>query len=281
MAKYVYPAIFEPENDLYNVSFPDLPDCYTCGDTLADALFMAEDALSGYLARCKEKNRSFPAASALNCVASVQGSVVSLVLADMEAFRRRTSENTVRETTSTVKHTGGMPMYKAYPAIFHAEDGGFWVEFPDPPGCVTEGNNIAEAIAEASSALGGFLGSTLDRGIELPAPSDPRAIAVEDDDFVSVVIADPLRMPSKEYIFPAVFTYTANEEIAVSFPDLDIATSGTDDADALTSARESLGCTLYGLKQDGELIPKPSSILSIPLAENERVMLIDVYMPRA
>lgn len=83
-------------------------------------------------------------------------------------------------------------MYKAYPAIFHAEDGGFWVEFPDLPGCVTEGNSIAEAVAEASSALGGFLCSMLDRGIELPAPSDLRAIAAEGDDFVSVVIADPL-----------------------------------------------------------------------------------------
>ena len=83
-------------------------------------------------------------------------------------------------------------MYKAYPAIFHAEDGGFWVEFPDLPGCVTEGNSIAEAVAEASSALGGLLCSMLDRGIELPAPSDLRAIAAEGDDFVSVVIADPL-----------------------------------------------------------------------------------------
>lgn len=83
-------------------------------------------------------------------------------------------------------------MYKAYPAIFHAEDGGFWVEFPDLPGCVTEGDSIAEAVAEASSALGGFLCSMMDRSLELPAPSDLRAIATEGDDFASIVIADPL-----------------------------------------------------------------------------------------
>lgn len=83
-------------------------------------------------------------------------------------------------------------MYKAYPAIFHAEDGGFWVEFPDLPGCVTEGDSIAEAVAEASSALGGFLCSMLDRKLELPAPSDLRAITVEGNDFASIVIADPL-----------------------------------------------------------------------------------------
>ena len=83
-------------------------------------------------------------------------------------------------------------MYKAYPAIFHAENGGFWVEFPDLPGCVTEGNSIAEAVAEASSALGGFLCSMMDRSIELPVPSDLRTITADGDDFVSIVIADPL-----------------------------------------------------------------------------------------
>lgn len=83
-------------------------------------------------------------------------------------------------------------MYKAYPAIFHAEDGGFWVEFPDLPGCVTEGDSIAEAVAEASSALGGFLCSMLDRKLELPAPSDLRTIATEGNDFASIVIANPL-----------------------------------------------------------------------------------------
>ena len=43
MSKYVYPAIFTSEPDGgYSVYFPDLEGCYTCGDTLADALFMAE-----------------------------------------------------------------------------------------------------------------------------------------------------------------------------------------------------------------------------------------------
>lgn len=83
-------------------------------------------------------------------------------------------------------------MYKAYPAVFHAEEGGYWVEFPDLPGCVTEGNSIAEAVAEASSALGGYLCSMMDRSLEMPAPSDLRAISAEGDDFVSIVAADPL-----------------------------------------------------------------------------------------
>lgn len=98
MAKYVYPAIFEPEDGLYNVSFPDLPDCYTCGDDLTNAMFMAEDALSGYLARSEEMRREIPAASALNTVSASEACTVTLVLADTEAFRRRTSTKAVKKT---------------------------------------------------------------------------------------------------------------------------------------------------------------------------------------
>ena len=39
--KYIFTAIFEPEGSKYNIFFPDLEDCYTCGDNLADALRMA------------------------------------------------------------------------------------------------------------------------------------------------------------------------------------------------------------------------------------------------
>jgi predicted RNase H-like HicB family nuclease len=83
----------------------------------------------------------------------------------------------------------------------------------------------------------------------------------------------------ERYSYPAVFTYEPGQEIAVVFPDLDVATSGIDDNDALISARELLGCVLYGREVDGEPIPRPSSLTEIQIAENERTALIDVYMP--
>ena len=84
---------------------------------------------------------------------------------------------------------------------------------------------------------------------------------------------------TERYLYPAVFTYEAGQEIAVVFPDLDVATSGTDDNDALLSARELLGCVLYGLEEDGEEIPAPTPLSEIQTNENERAVLIDVYMP--
>jgi len=84
---------------------------------------------------------------------------------------------------------------------------------------------------------------------------------------------------TERYMFPAVFTYEANQEIAVVFPDLDVATSGTDDNDALLSARELLGCALYGMEEDNQEIPVPTPLSEIEVAENERAILVDVYMP--
>lgn len=84
---------------------------------------------------------------------------------------------------------------------------------------------------------------------------------------------------SDRYLYPAVFTYEPGQEIAVTFPDLDVATSGTNDADAFACARELLGCALFGLEEDGEPIPAPSMLDTVQVAENERAVLVDVYMP--
>ncbi len=83
----------------------------------------------------------------------------------------------------------------------------------------------------------------------------------------------------ERYFYPAVFTYEPGQEIAVVFPDLDVATSGTDEDDALLSARELLGITMQGLEEDGEEIPTPTPLPNVEVQENERVVLVDVYMP--
>lgn len=81
------------------------------------------------------------------------------------------------------------------------------------------------------------------------------------------------------YFYPAVFIYEDGQEIAVDFPDLGVATSSTSEDDALLSARELLGCVMCGLEEDGEPIPAPSALSAIQPKENERVVLVDAYMP--
>lgn len=81
------------------------------------------------------------------------------------------------------------------------------------------------------------------------------------------------------YIYPAIFTYADDQEIAVVFPDLDVATSGENDDDALFSARELLGVVMAGLEEDGEPIPPPTALKDVPISDNERAVLVDVFMP--
>lgn len=58
----------------------------------------------------------------------------------------------------------------AYAAVFEptTRDGGFVVSFPDVPEAITEGEDMADAIEQASDALGVALLTYLEMGRELP-----------------------------------------------------------------------------------------------------------------
>ena len=87
-------------------------------------------------------------------------------------------------------------------------------------------------------------------------------------------------MKEKRYIYPAVLSYHGEgKEIAVVFPDFDVATSGADDADALYSARECIGSRIALMEDLGEELPVASHLEQIKTNENERAILVDVFMP--
>ena len=83
-------------------------------------------------------------------------------------------------------------MKLVYPALFSPWDGGegYTVEFPDLPGCVTEGATLAEAVEMAEDAASGWVLGELEDGNPIPAASSPASIAVEDGAFVSAVVLD-------------------------------------------------------------------------------------------
>ena len=85
-------------------------------------------------------------------------------------------------------------------------------------------------------------------------------------------------MKTERYFYPAIFNYE-DDEIAVIFPDLNVAASGENEQDALISARELLGVVMLGLEEDKEEIPTPSQLNRVKLQKGETVTLIDVYMP--
>ena len=78
-----------------------------------------------------------------------------------------------------------------YPALFHkAEEGGFWVSFPDLPECLTDGDDMEQAYEMAVDALGLALTSKGGEREPLPSPSTPDTISVEPDSFLVIVEFD-------------------------------------------------------------------------------------------
>lgn len=101
MAKYVYPAIFTPEEKgMFSIRFPDIEGCFTCGDTLEDGIDMAKDALSLMLTHLEDTGRNAPAASAINSLAIEDGEFTTYVSCDTAAYRRLIDSSAVKKTLS-------------------------------------------------------------------------------------------------------------------------------------------------------------------------------------
>ena len=69
-----------------------------------------------------------------------------------------------------------------YPAIFEPNgQEGILVSFPDLPGCLTEGKNESEAMAQALDALSGHILALRDLGRDVPPPSPLSVLAVPEN----------------------------------------------------------------------------------------------------
>lgn len=99
--KLVYPAVFTPYEDGsggYAVEFPDLPGCVTGGDDMAEAVFMAEDAASGWVLTELEDGKAAPKATEIKEVAHGADQFVSLIALDMDVYAAKYGSNAVKKT---------------------------------------------------------------------------------------------------------------------------------------------------------------------------------------
>lgn len=80
-----------------------------------------------------------------------------------------------------------------YPAVFHPfsdATGGYTVEFPDLPGCVTEGKNLQEAYEMAMDAASGWILGELEDGNSIPEASEYAKVKSEGNEQVNIVLLD-------------------------------------------------------------------------------------------
>lgn len=98
MAKYIYPAVFSKEDELYSVTFPDLESCYTQGDSLQDAFDMAQDVLCLTLYGMEERGEEIPMPSGISEVKAAGDGFVSLVSCDTIEYRQFYDNKAVKKT---------------------------------------------------------------------------------------------------------------------------------------------------------------------------------------
>jgi predicted RNase H-like HicB family nuclease len=101
--RYVYPAIFTPEEGNILVSIPDLPGLHTFGSTLADALYMAQDALEMWLWDAENNGEPIPPASSqadMKKRFESSDQFVSFIAADTDEYRQQNDTRAVKKTLS-------------------------------------------------------------------------------------------------------------------------------------------------------------------------------------
>lgn len=95
--RYVYPAVFTPEeNGQFSVNFPDLESCYTCGDNLVDALYMAEDVLAMTLV--SYENNSTPIPTPSKKLSLEDGEFQNFIACDKDSYRKQNMNRAIKKT---------------------------------------------------------------------------------------------------------------------------------------------------------------------------------------
>lgn len=103
MAKYLYPAVFKPEEVGYTVLVPDITNagigCVTCGDTFEEACAMAFEAIGLCIETFIDEGIKPPVASKPSDLDEVEADdYIVPIEVDMEKFAEKyPNENTIRD----------------------------------------------------------------------------------------------------------------------------------------------------------------------------------------
>lgn len=86
-------------------------------------------------------------------------------------------------------------------------------------------------------------------------------------------------MYPNRYAFPAFFYYDS-DGISIEFPDLPGCLPCAETSEqAFKNATEALGLHLYGMEQDGDVIPTPTNVKDLSHEDGAVIAMIEVFMP--
>ena len=147
-----YPIVIDkdPDSD-YGVTVPDLPGCYTFGDTIADVLTQAVEAIELHLEGMLLDGDPIPEPKDI-------------------AFHETDPEYAEGVwKTITIK----FPELRHYPIVIDKDpDSDYGVIMPDLPGCFTAGDTVEDVLKQAREAIECHLEGLLLYGDPIPEPKD-------------------------------------------------------------------------------------------------------------
>lgn len=94
MKNIFYPAVFHPEDVGYSVTIPDIEGCFTQGDTMDEAVEMAQDAIGLML----EDVKDYPVPSDPSTIQTEKKDFVAMVPFNWMDYKRRNDNKAVKKT---------------------------------------------------------------------------------------------------------------------------------------------------------------------------------------
>lgn len=101
--RYIYPAIFHYADDGISVEFPDLPGCFSYGDTDIEALNNAKEALELHIFGLEDDNEEIPEPSHIRNVRADENESVVMIDVWMVPVRDFMKNKAVKKTLTIPK----------------------------------------------------------------------------------------------------------------------------------------------------------------------------------
>lgn len=95
---YIYPAILDYANDGISIEFPDLAGCFSCADTDEEALYMAKDAMRGWILASEDLNENIPEPTPLKDIILEPNQRAVLIDVYLAMYREAHKNRAVKKT---------------------------------------------------------------------------------------------------------------------------------------------------------------------------------------
>ena len=154
-------AVFKDEDTCYGVVVPDLPGCFSAGDTMAEALFMAREGIELHVYSMQQDNDPFPEAMPFEHHRQdpyLDGAIWGIVSYEDPQHADDPLAPLVWDATKS-----------PYLIVLQeVSDDRYGVTVPDLPGCHATADSVEGAIEAGQGAIEGHLEHLLLNGVAIP-----------------------------------------------------------------------------------------------------------------